>query len=123
MNRPLKFRAWDKTAKKMLFFEGISNQCPYNEASTFPQYESIRAYHELELMECTRLPDSHGKEIYEGDIVRSRVMSNEAEWETWAVEINALSAIQSPHGKAFDNAWIEHYVIGNIYENPELLTQ
>ena len=35
MDNELKFRVWDRTDKKMLFFDGIFNKEPYTETSTF----------------------------------------------------------------------------------------
>lgn len=73
------------------------------------------------LMQFTGFLDKNGKEIYCQDIVRSRLMGEENEWETWVIEFSPYSGFVSPNGKAFDNSWIEHEVLGNVFENSNLL--
>lgn len=72
------------------------------------------------ITQYTGLKDSEGKEIYEGDI-----LFNEADKYNYAIEWNNLHACWQigsggyPIGKyQLDEFW---EVIGNIYENPELL--
>ena len=36
--------------------------------------------------------------------------------------VSPFTAIMSPDGKAFDNSWIEHEIIGNVIDNPTLLS-
>ena len=75
---------------------------------------------EVELMQFTGLYDVNGKEIYEGDIIKHRYFSmkgvakvywNDDEACFLAVEPNGTRVILRPNSE----------VIGNIYENPELL--
>lgn len=72
-------------------------------------------------MQFTGLTDKNGKEIYEGDILRiSKDLIEEVEWID---ENNWLGA------KCPVNGWVNHgsiygedpEIIGNIYENPNLL--
>ena len=88
---------------------------------------------EIELMQSTGLKDKNGKEIFEGDIVkRYRSPFFKAEWEyqiETVVKREACLVLGKKFGKNFatisfglpftKNDLLE--VIGNIYENPELL--
>ena len=78
----------------------------------------------IELMQYTGLNDKNDREIYEGDIIE--FLENES-GETWTAKIvfenlafKALDVEDECYEYDFDDlADIE--VIGNIYENPELL--
>jgi uncharacterized phage protein (TIGR01671 family) len=111
--REIKFRAWDKKQKKMLYGVSIgtikvwdenepiiSHEFSYSEDCIFEQY--------------TGLEDKNGKEIYEGDIVKQ-------------THSNLVYPVRFEYGgflpftsdmMTFDNDYCE--VIGNIHENPEL---
>lgn len=125
---PMKTRVWDVTAGKMLFFTGIFNNHPYTEKSSFPQYESCKEYHELRYSRFTGLYDKNGKEMYEGDIIRGEDGYNR---EIIYGTMNC-GCCYSVYGFALDPFDYEDFVfeypeqyevIGNIYENPELIKE
>lgn len=133
-----KFRAWDETQKYMAY-QGS------------PDLETIQSfmYHfgDKELMQFTGLHDKNGKEIYEGDIIS--LDKNASLYKNCPITI--IGVIQFTDGKyesetkkvinkSFLNKHSIHFgvnvmdwvhlpnfkqseIIGNIYENTELINQ
>ena len=130
--REIKFRAWDKDDKVMRSWKEVQIQKDYGEDFYFLGYKENKAItrfdHEQILMQYTGLKDKNGKEIYEGDIVKITEFFNEKEpYLSYQVTFgrgvlalldeDELSYVQYP---LYD--WIENTeVIGNVYENPEIL--
>ena len=71
------------------------------------------------LMQCTGLQDKNGKLIYEGDIVKDLIMSGIFYIVKWFNSGFYLESTISGSFLKFNDTQQE--VIGNIYENPELL--
>ena len=69
------------------------------------------------LMQYTGLKDKNGKEIYEGDVVAESMRTD-------VVTYNLSGFIPFAFADFGDEAYsaIDCEVIGNIYENPELIT-
>ena len=118
--REIKFRAWDKINKEMFNVESIN----FQERRVYKDVVSYRNFNDIELMQYTGLKDKNNKEIYEGDIVKLRanhgigVIKYYDEWGAFVVEYikpRPLAVL----GMNYYKEDIE--VIGNIYENPELL--
>jgi uncharacterized phage protein (TIGR01671 family) len=140
--RPIKFRAWSIEGKTMwyiskqmtLSIEGDSWQIRDNVIGN----RFMCSWHEDEkgvLMQFTGLLDKNGKEIYEGDIIK---------WadKNWVVSWNKRNSqyfmetiksfIEKDDSLDYPKVYGEWHwcrdrmksyseVIGNIYENPELL--
>lgn len=129
-NRLIKFRVWRKDYNKMF---NVSSVC-WNEMGDIVELELSTKKEELDyyvnyvsenfdiaeyniFMQYTSYKDMNGKEIYEGDIVRYYNDIYEVKWMWAGFYIHSLQ-------NGFDElATNENFVevIGNIYENPELL--
>ncbi|HET0653353.1 YopX protein [Streptococcus pneumoniae] len=130
-----RYRAWIKTEKRMFFSddilaidyenEEIVTQQIYFE-NGLPDDRDIYCYNpdEIELMQSTGLKDKNGKEVFIGDIVKcTRGCPHEVylEKEYGGTYIGGMPAIYLK-GLLSGYAWTEdEEIIGNIYENPELL--
>jgi uncharacterized phage protein (TIGR01671 family) len=127
--REIKFRAWDKKNKQMLGISEIGNlMFSYGE-----NYDHITKY-EAEIMQFTGLKDMKGAEIYEGDIVKwsdgdykhpSNPRIAEVRFDP-ELSFFAFNVDRGGHKFGFSNfiyTDTERHleIIGNIYENPELL--
>lgn len=122
-----KFRAWLKEeyrmtdVNEMTFIDG--------EVYLISDVTDFYAYEEFKLMQSTGLRDKNGKEIFEGDVVKYEVGRN-----TYTEEVaydknfagfgvkDAKANVVFTFGEiAEDISLISLEVIGNIYENHELL--
>lgn len=119
-----KFRAWSKLASRMyivngLYFDrGMVQYANNDNAIRFIKLENII------LMQSTGLKDKNGKEVFVGDIIKcTRGCLHEVyiEKEYGGTYIGGMPAIYLK-GLREGYAWTEdEEIIGNIYENPELL--
>lgn len=147
--RTIKFRAWHKGVKEMakvdtLHSNGYVHLSPITKISSDSKMFKLV---DVELMQFTGLLDKNGKEIYEGDILKVRARDkgfnihkrNETFWTDFyeflgEVYTEPMMWLFRPVEKT---GWQGHLVtinahvkesggeieiIGNIYENPELLS-
>ena len=137
MNREIKFRVWDIENKKMLDLEELNYE--YGEpAIRTTMYSDYFGTDDMILMQYTGLKDKNGVEIYEGDIVKAHFTKghwtyNDKSYygykngrveycvdcfilyiENYKEKIYPLSAFGDRQIKDLE-------VIGNIYDNPELI--
>lgn len=134
MNREIEFRAWLKNSNKMVEVEEIDfilqKQIAYDEIEyryTNKQpfhYTQLVDFDDIELMQYTGLKDKNGVKIFEGDIVKNIYtdLKYKVFWDDenvcYRLELidNDLDYVELNIREA---GMIE--VIGNIYENKELL--
>ena len=129
--RDIKFRAWNKNTKKMYkigqitFEKGIWNYQPDDReyiGMSIPYQPSFI------LMQYTGLKDKNGKEIYEGDIVKIKHEYDNTEYICEIIYLDgAFRTKKFIFGSYYDCLYYwyaddcEIEVVGNIYDNPELL--
>jgi uncharacterized phage protein (TIGR01671 family) len=117
--REIKFMAWDKENKTMLDMDTLAEDWGF---CIFYQHE---VDHGLEMMQYIGLEDINGKEIYEGDIVEVKdPYPTGVRMFTGVVMFdNGSFMIKSSVGEHY--RWLDYEVevIGNVYENPELLEE
>lgn len=138
MNREIKFRAWDKDRNKMLDVQYLYF---YKDKIIASMPIKVKGFENLciektnvELMQYTGVHDDseNENEIFQGDVIKFAYEDEEiigkVEYEagSYIIVSNELSSGYIPFLKLVDIDrdywWIPmSKVIGNIYENPELL--
>ena len=128
--REIKFRAWDK--KNNIMLQGIEltkllgylifQNCPNSEA-----YDLLKDhFNDIEWLQFAGLKDKNGKDIYEGDII---IEKGSHYYLGERISVIEFSESQTPFVKG-SSGWSEFLhnfdlsnaeIIGNIYENPELI--
>lgn len=122
--RPIKFRAYSRSMQKMMPVDLLDMRFP--EADGSPRIvanKSLIADGDAELMQFTGLQDEDGRKIYEGDLLRDRVQRfpTVVAFEDGEFVAKKWNGRTEPIGKYLEDAFGFCKVIGNIYENPELL--
>ncbi len=129
--KEIKFRAWINQEERMNYFQlstlldGYGNDCPYTPNGERPFIDKNNL-----IMQYTGLHDKNGKEIYEGDIVKAdafylgdsfvKASTGQVRFDNGAYFVSS----EVPTCGELDSEAIFNYrieIIGNIYENPELL--
>lgn len=127
MNREIKFRIWDIENKEMLKVQELDFEPTFYGGRIAIRPDQYNDYFDTEdmiLMQYTGLHDKNGKEIYEGDIVK---VFTDGKWRIGKVvyehsgfTIDVTNNKELEYGRT---SIIEKFteVIGNIYDNPELV--
>lgn len=128
--REIKFRAWDELNKEMVYPNTTNPKKGFFTTSgVFSSYDT--------LMQYTGMKDKNGVEIYESDIVKCRIdfwnnrynfdENHNAIWKDAVSTIiwrgNGFWVEAESFGHEGESLWdwYKMEVIGNIYENPELI--
>lgn len=150
--RTIKFRAWHLAEKKMLEVDELNHIASWSfewmlwvngvNRSIWIQWW---VHNDCFVMQSTWLLDKNGKEIYEGDIIEENIhfwhlmsydfvpKNKEEKWsalyqvvrnqERTKFELMYIShKKREPRTKILD-IYNAHKIVGNIYENPELINQ
>lgn len=99
--REIKFRAWDAINKFM--------------GKTFTIFDNGELPSHPIVMQYTGLKDKNGKEIYAGDILNGRILGTPFQVQWYASQFRS--------GFGLPTSYKELEIIGNIYENPELVEE
>lgn len=133
------FRAWDKTTNQMRGCYGFNDMerevyvCNVADDEFNGQLETVytlkRSFDEVVLMQSSGVKDVNDKEIFEGDYLSIIVFESQKEYRGEVIFHKgsfciAIKDYQNPyeillHGVGNINYLLN--VLGNVYENPELL--
>jgi uncharacterized phage protein (TIGR01671 family) len=124
--REIKFRAWDKV-KKEWDYTGC-------DISGYGDTFGIGTPPTIEISEFTGLKDKNGKEVWEGDLIAHEEYINQPSVVKWDEKRGGFSCWELSRklcdGKMSEEDWNHRdfinisgnrIVIGNIYENPNLI--
>ena len=147
----IKFRAWDGGRQQMSYKVQVGNLDPndpnYTAGAIYAEDEwrNFDEHSDIHIMQSTGLFDRHGKEIWEGDVIEfvdkwewyrssyaiKMLFANQEEKQLLKQKFDAapmyrfavepFTADEGYNLSVYDNNQYRYEVVGNIFENPELL--
>ena len=125
MQDRFKLKFWNKTDKELVEVINIDYNSGFVDYVTKDGFTSTQIKYG-ELIQCTGLKDKNNTLIFEGDIIykkgtknhKGEKMYSEVIWDQMYAEFN-ISDDNGMHRMPSNSNNIE--IVGNIYENPELL--
>ncbi|MCD0763307.1 hypothetical protein I5B49_04405 [Staphylococcus aureus] len=123
----LKFKAWDKDKKVMSIIDEIDFNSGYILIST-----GYKSFDEVKLLQYTGLKDKNNTEIYDGDIAEFKyphdkrfkeigVITHSAEKACFVIKMIRDTVQEFELYRGVANSYLK--VIGNKFDNPELLEE
>lgn len=119
--REIKFRAWDKKIQQFI----DAKEIVINDGKVFRNWRDYEDYipddNTIELVWFTGLVDKDGVGIFDGDIVRCFSHSlSKVEVKKGCFGLTS-DGLHEPYFAPFSDIYGYSEILGNIYENPELL--
>lgn len=122
MNDRFKYRFWHKPTKKMVNCYGFNRDFVFGDVlDGIGTVYNPAKFEDCILMQSTGLKDKNGKLIYEADIVKTSKGIANVEYDNTYAYFGLTNFLTVFSFDNFINEEIE--VIGNIYENPELIKE
>ena len=120
MNRPLKFKVWNKKSNEWCGTIGLNETISHNSIINLPD--------DLVFVQYTGLKDSKGKEVYEGDILKTPGVNDdvigqviyEADHGGYIFQWKRNGPNQHHTNLNCDVAF-QSVIVGNYFENNDLL--
>lgn len=114
MNREIKFRAWDTDEGKM--FYGVETGM---DRGIWIHFDSVLNHDGMVVMQFSGLGDRKGRPIFEGDVLKGERTMWVCRYEAPCFRLYRTDGKFTTFSKKYMRNDLE--VIGNIFENPELL--
>lgn len=129
--RPIRFRAWDKRRNRMIEVTSINFRDGTIQEDTRYAVNRELYFDQVKLMQYSRCIDTNGVDIYEGDRLLIESEEEPYKWKTYvksdglfSVEVCGYDYDWTPLQLLMeDNSITNVEVIGNRFENPELLEE
>lgn len=123
--REIRFRAWDNYSNSFIFITLTEDPINYLVVDKpdldLPLQPKQRHDLKLEWKQFTGLTDRHGREIYEGDIVLTNLGQRMVIYQFASFSLSDGDAVDEFGYTKYDAPPEKCEVIGNIYENGDLL--
>lgn len=121
--RDIRFRIWDREAKQWLRIFDINPHGVVTAHEGGNMISPLIPPSQLKLVQYTGIKDIHGLDIYEGDIFKTWQSTGSGKLKTGIQKLKQVMWSKLTHNHMGWNIAMtgKYEIIGNIYENKELL--